>query len=261
MLRLPHNPTRQSRVIRAFTLIELLVVIAIIAILAAILFPAFARARENARRASCQSNLKQLGLGITQYCQDYDEKLPWSSYYGLPAGYYPGWQVLIQPYVKSVQLFKCPSNTSSAMQTALPAENAVIPISYVAGADLSNAEYAAMGGRMPMEFVRTYTASPNQASTTVSLAALNSPSQTILVNETATRAYPNWYRSDPMTNHLGMSNFLFADGHVKAMKPGATGTPINMWNINNTTNPTDTQPGPASSAFQTNLNALQAAMQ
>jgi prepilin-type N-terminal cleavage/methylation domain-containing protein len=59
-----------------FTLIELLVVLAIIAILAAILFPVFARARENARRASCQSNLKQIGLGIMQYSQDYDETLP-----------------------------------------------------------------------------------------------------------------------------------------------------------------------------------------
>jgi len=63
-----------SRVsVKAFILIELLVVIAIIAILAAILFPVFARARENARRSSCQSNLKQLGLGFAQYTQDYDE--------------------------------------------------------------------------------------------------------------------------------------------------------------------------------------------
>jgi prepilin-type N-terminal cleavage/methylation domain-containing protein len=60
----------------AFTLIELLVVIAIIAMLAAILFPVFGRARENARRSSCQSNLKQIGLGIMQYTQDYDERLP-----------------------------------------------------------------------------------------------------------------------------------------------------------------------------------------
>ena len=60
----------------AFTFIELLFVIAIIAILAAILFPVFARARENARKASCQSNLKQIGLAITQYTQDYDERYP-----------------------------------------------------------------------------------------------------------------------------------------------------------------------------------------
>src|SRR5688500_2386059 len=61
---------------RAFTLIELLVVIAIIAILAAILFPVFARAREAARKASCGSNIRQLGLGMLMYAQDNDETFP-----------------------------------------------------------------------------------------------------------------------------------------------------------------------------------------
>jgi prepilin-type N-terminal cleavage/methylation domain-containing protein len=61
---------------KAFTLIELLVVIAIIAILAAILFPVFGRARENARRSACISNLKQIGLAATQYTQDYDGNFP-----------------------------------------------------------------------------------------------------------------------------------------------------------------------------------------
>lgn len=93
-----------------FTLIELLVVIAIIAILAAILFPVFGRARENARRSSCQSNLKQIGLGLTQYTQDYDEKYP-GSFKDSAAGRIH-WGELIFPYTKSSQIYVCPSNTS-----------------------------------------------------------------------------------------------------------------------------------------------------
>jgi prepilin-type N-terminal cleavage/methylation domain-containing protein/prepilin-type processing-associated H-X9-DG protein len=100
---------------KGFTLIELLVVIAIIAVLAAILFPVFARARENARRASCQSNLKQIALGIIQYTQDYDEKFP--GYFdgsgtngaGASAEQVNGWSINIQPYLKSLQIYQCPS--------------------------------------------------------------------------------------------------------------------------------------------------------
>ncbi len=101
--------SRQQNRFQAFTLIELLVVIAIIAILAAILFPVFARARENARRSSCQSNLKQIGLGILQYVQDYDERFPKIAFVAGSVPY--GWADAIQPYVKSTQLFKCPSFT------------------------------------------------------------------------------------------------------------------------------------------------------
>jgi prepilin-type N-terminal cleavage/methylation domain-containing protein/prepilin-type processing-associated H-X9-DG protein len=90
-----------------FTLIELLVVIAIIAILAAILFPVFARARENARRTSCLSNMKQVGLALEQYKQDYDGTFPFSRAAG------GDWYTLyIEPYIKSDQLIRCPSSPS-----------------------------------------------------------------------------------------------------------------------------------------------------
>src|SRR3954471_3517680 len=107
---MPQTPMPRARR-RGFTLIELLVVIAIIAILAAILFPVFARARENARRSSCQSNLKQLGLGVAQYTQDYDEKFPYAMVSN--TSYDFGWSVIIQPYVKSTQLLQCPSESTA----------------------------------------------------------------------------------------------------------------------------------------------------
>lgn len=109
--------TDSQQKFRGFTLIELLVVIAIIAILAAILFPVFARARENARRASCTSNLKQMGLGALMYAQDNDETLPpmaWlAGSYIWPSGSSNPrntWFLRIYPYVKSTQLFNCPSS-------------------------------------------------------------------------------------------------------------------------------------------------------
>ena len=100
---MPQKKTRN----RGFTLIELLVVIAIIALLAAILFPAFSRARESARRARCQSNLKQIGLGIVQYAADYDGRTPGSS--NGVAGDVASWPNLMFPYIKNSQVFTCPS--------------------------------------------------------------------------------------------------------------------------------------------------------
>src|SRR3954470_22632793 len=101
----------QSR--RAFTLIELLVVIAIIAILAAILFPVFAQAREKARQTTCLSNMRQVGLGLQMYTQDYDETLPWNradvDFFGKPNAVLNYLSAII-PYTKNRAIFKCPSS-------------------------------------------------------------------------------------------------------------------------------------------------------
>ncbi len=133
-MKLKLHPPKQNRR-KGFTLIELLVVIAIIAILAAILFPVFAKAREKARTSSCQSNLKQLALGMIMYNQDYDETFPpyisngvwgtastygvqttagmpgstWTTSDGGTSGNYLTWMDLIYPYVKNVQVYQCPS--------------------------------------------------------------------------------------------------------------------------------------------------------
>ncbi|HEX8464612.1 MAG TPA: DUF1559 domain-containing protein [Abditibacterium sp.] len=105
----------------AFTLIELLVVIAIVAILASILFPVFGRARENARRASCQSNLKQIGLALQMYVQDFDGRVPICVDNSTPtptddSGY---WWVTLFKYTKNDQVFQCPSWQTTTLPTGL----------------------------------------------------------------------------------------------------------------------------------------------
>lgn len=108
----PHSTRRLAGTRRAFTLIELLVVIAIIALLAAILFPVFSRARENARRSSCLNNLKQLSLGLLQYTQDYDETFPKGTATGGCSDRGGGWAGGVYPYIRNVQVYACPSDAS-----------------------------------------------------------------------------------------------------------------------------------------------------
>jgi prepilin-type N-terminal cleavage/methylation domain-containing protein/prepilin-type processing-associated H-X9-DG protein len=205
MLSFKQNSNR-----KAFTLIELLVVIAIIAILAAILFPVFARARENARRASCMSNLKQLALGMMMYSQDYDEKftqvnapvvttpiVPGSTFNYYTAGqYWSGWAARIYPYVKSTQVYLCPSNQYNAYGV-----NYGLPYNCINSA-----------GAYVSYFVNN---SP-------SLASFQQPSESLMISEKSSGGGDQYILSAGnyamAAPHFDGGNIAFVDGHVKWFK-------------------------------------------
>ena len=177
-----------------FTLIELLVVIAIIAILAAILFPVFARARENARKSNCQSNLKQIGLGFAQYIQDYDERWPISYWGGTRWEPYTGsnstsWYMgEVSPYIKNTKIWTCPSSTH-------------VLCSYIYNGNLDRKADAAV--TTPAEIV-SLADSYNDACWNVDGASLALPGPP--------------FDNNPRRltdRHASGANFLYCDGHVK----------------------------------------------
>jgi prepilin-type N-terminal cleavage/methylation domain-containing protein/prepilin-type processing-associated H-X9-DG protein len=189
---------------RGFTLIELLVVIAIIAILAAILFPVFAKAREKARQTSCLSNQKEIALAVLMYVQDYDERMP-ISFFGWtsPPGPPYTWREIVQPYVKNVQIFQCPSDSN---QWNLP-----INASYGINTNFFNF--------LDVAPFWTWTAS---------LAQIVKPAETVMTTDNSNGDWPTtpWlvnYR------HNGGANVSFMDGHAKWLSPNALVIPTNVW--------------------------------
>lgn len=259
---------RQKSTRKGFTLIELLVVVAIISLLAAILFPVFARARENARRASCLSNLKQVGLGFMMYVQDYDGRFPLAAYHPLgvgsnsptvkqtdasmpgayftirqnawPTGHFITWMDMIYPYTKNVQVFECPSYTA-------PAPNpSIIWPSYGYNITISNWYY----------YSQYFTGSVKNEDIPLTQSAINRPAEVMLAMDFqdayswiaspwgwygAANASPQTNRGYVVTPHLEGFSAVYVDGHAKwtneiKMK-GITLTGISKWCVPSNPNP------------------------
>ena len=208
-----------SRPTMGFTLIELLVVIAIIAILAAILFPVFAQARERARTAVCTSNVRQIGLALKMYLQDYDETYPiWHAYHKKTNNPHLGIEEELRPYIKSEALFKCPNDVGG------PFSRQDVPGSSSYFGAYGSSYYCERRG---FSVVNGYSISNNvpttRATSIVTEAMYVEPASTVLIRD---EMFP-WY--DPArdkANYWGYHGFyqswhpqgggaVFADGHAK----------------------------------------------
>jgi len=254
---------------RGFTLIELLVVIAIISILASILFPVFARARENARKAACQSNLKQIGLAVQMYLQDYDETYPFArNWYVATTPHepvataqdpYPGyWFSILQPYVKNYQMFICPT-AGPITKPSSGALNFSGGYGWNISGTMSPAAANSEGKRIGHGFGAYAGFEGTPTGNRLNMASIQEPSQTILVTDPASNGYTSngiyavgyaqsyipvlhggqvgpFIASSGSTtpgapsSFEGGGNYLFADGHVKYLQATRSWRSA-LWNV------------------------------
>lgn len=262
-----------------FTLIELLVVIAIIAILAALLFPVFAQARESARRTACVSNLRQIGLAVTQYLADHDGQFPAPL---IPAPRTP-WAAQILPYTKNWNLFRCPNMQDARVGTTsiwtpplnLPGNLGMWPgygwnADYLAPAKADCSDFNLGNNRSGPAITEPAVKSPAATVMVVGVSLAPGPGSQAGSNslyperggffaahspaalgskDVCVFSYSGWgsgsylgpYGGFEAPRHNGIGNVLFVDGHVKAMTPTqlAAGTTWQTGAVNNSIQVTD----------------------
>lgn len=218
---------------KAFSLIELLVVIAIIGLLSAILFPVFASARESARKSACVSNLKQIGMAISSYNQDYDGDYPNTNNFLLWNGRY--WRWPLQPYLA---MHSQPDNGNPLVSNNKTPNVLLCPSDRAAQAKYDGTSYALSMALYvaPDELAKlnSFTATvtpPGPTCSSQNESAMVYPSQKVTVTEwTSNHTPPAVGWNNPTTAFIGARNMLFGDGHVHFtpmtnIKPGYNGLP------------------------------------
>ena len=205
----------------AFTIIELLVVIVIIALLAALIFPVFASAREKARQTVCQSNEKQIGFALLQYVRDYDECFPPRQ----DETTLISWRVMVQPYLKNAEIFRCPSNSNGSLPTSSNPETSNDPVGISVSYAINTNDANSVGGICNNRLGKVVLAEVVDTAQVIGIAEI-----TAYYSDFNVTVRPGAFTSENnsgwnghlFSGHNGFSNFWFTDGHVKAMKPLST---------------------------------------
>lgn len=206
---------------QAFTLIKLLVVIVIVGLLAGLIFPVLWNAREAARRSSCQSNLRQIGVAIAMYVHDYSDTHPPDNSHRNPPARHIGWAALLQPYLGSTQALQCPSEETPA--NSVPTSSGYTDYLYNRYAlGLRDAFFAfPIDTILCMDGVRGDSAMWDNGTSDAYFDCRGDSTM-----PSATPGVATWLHRPReefifryAERHGEAANYLFADGHVKSLKP------------------------------------------